>query len=243
MDENSNLLRDKGDILRRWEKFFGYLFNTKSPALQPSIVEKIQQRRKAPPPPPSGARSQIGEPISLEAEPTYAETLQAVRAMANWKAPGADSLPVELLKLDDSARKPVVLKYYYAILVRVWRGEETPQEWKDATIKVFDKRSDRSDCNNFRGISLISHADKVLLKIVANHLSDFCGAHQIQPEEQCGFRPARSTIDMLFVVRRLQELGRQRKVPLYMCFVDLQKAHDSVGRRTVRDDRRHPPTP
>ena len=55
-DENGNLLRDKGDILQRWERFFGNLLNTKSPALQPSIVEKVQRRRKAPPPPP-GARS------------------------------------------------------------------------------------------------------------------------------------------------------------------------------------------
>ena len=38
-DENGNLLRDKGDILRRWERFFGNLLNTKCPALQPSIVE------------------------------------------------------------------------------------------------------------------------------------------------------------------------------------------------------------
>ena len=76
------------------------------PALQPSIVEKVQQRRKAPPPPPE-ARSQIGEPVLLEAEPTNAETLQAVQAMVNWKAPGADSLPVELLKLDDPTREPL----------------------------------------------------------------------------------------------------------------------------------------
>ena len=233
-DENGNLLRDKVDILRRWERFFGNLLNTKSPALQPSIVEKVQQRRKAPPPPPPpGARSQIGEPISLEAEPTYAETQKAVRAMANWKAPGADSLPVELLKLDDPTREPVVLKHFHAILVRVWRGEEIPQEWKDAVIKVLHKKSDRSDCNNFRGISLVSHAGKVLLKIVANRLSDFCEAQQILPEEQCGFRPARSTISMLFVVRRLQELCRQRKIPLYMCFVDPQKAYDSVDRQLL----------
>ena len=136
-DENGNLLRDKGDILRRWERFFGNLLNTKSFALQPSTIEKVQQRRKAPPPP--GARSQIEEPISLEAEPTYAETQKAVRAMANWKAPGADSLPVEILKLDDPTRKPVVLKHFHAILVRLWRGEEIPQEWKDATIKVLHK--------------------------------------------------------------------------------------------------------
>ena len=75
-DENGNLLRDKGDILRRWEKFLGNMLNTKSPALQPSMIEKVQKRRKAPPPPPPpGARSQIGEPISLKADPTYAETL------------------------------------------------------------------------------------------------------------------------------------------------------------------------
>ena len=204
-DENGNLLRDKGDILRRWERLSGNLLNTKSPTLQPSIVEKVQQRRKAPPPPPPppGARSQIEEPISLEAEPKYVETQKAVRVMANWKAPGADSLPVELLKVDDPTREPVVLKHFHAILVRVWRGEEIPQEWKDATIKVLHKKSDRSDCNNFRGISLVSHAGKVLLKIVANRRSDFCEAQQILPEEQCGFRPARSTMDMLFVVRRL----------------------------------------
>ena len=100
-------------------------------------------------------------------------------------------------------------------------------------IKVFHKKADRSDCNNFRGISLVSHAGKVLLKIVANRLSNFCEAQQILPEEQCGFRPTRSTIDMLFVVRRLQKLGRQRKIPLYMCFVDLQKAYDSVDRELL----------
>ena len=121
-DENGNLLRDKESIVQRWERFFGNLLNTKSPALQPSIAEKVQQRRKAPPPPP-GTRSQIGEPISLKAEPTSAETLQVVRTMVNWKAPGADSLPVELLKLDDPTREPVVLKHFHAILVRVWRGE------------------------------------------------------------------------------------------------------------------------
>ena len=46
-NENGNLLRDKGGILWRWERLFGNLLNTKSPALQPSIVEKVQQRRKA----------------------------------------------------------------------------------------------------------------------------------------------------------------------------------------------------
>ena len=52
-------------------------------------------------------------------------------------------------------------------------------------------------------------------------------------DEQCGIRPARSTIDMLFVVCRLQELERASKIPLYMCFIDLQKAYDSVDRELL----------
>ena len=56
---------------------------------------------------------------------------------------------------------------------------------------------------NYRGIALVSHAGKALLKIVANRLSDHCEAGGILPEEQCGFRLERSTVDMLFVMRRL----------------------------------------
>ncbi|CAB1102893.1 unnamed protein product [Ectocarpus sp. CCAP 1310/34] len=57
--------------------------------------------------------------------------------------------------------------------------------------------------------------------------------NNILPEEQCRFRPGRSTVDMLFVVRSLQEIGRRRKRPLYMCFVDLKKAYDSVEREML----------
>ena len=69
--------------------------------------------------------------------------------------------------------------------------------------------------------------------MVASCLSNYCEAKGILPEEQCVFRPARSAIDTLFVVRRLQELGRARKIPLYMCFIDLQKAYDSVDRELL----------
>ena len=71
------------------------------------------------------------------------------------------------------------------------------------------------------------------MKMVAYRLSDYCEAGGILPKEQCGFRPARSTVDMLFVVRRLQELARARKIPLYMCFIDLLKAYDSVDRELL----------
>ena len=212
-DENGVLLRDKGEILLRWARFFSNLFNTKSHKLNPAVIEDLQQRPAAP---------TTGDSVPLASAPTLEETRRAIRGMHNWKAPGPDSLVVGLLKVDKPA-EPIVPERFHAILVEVWNGGEVPQQCKDATIKVLYKTADR-----YRGISLLSHAGKVLLKIVANRLSDYCEAHGILPDEQCGFQPERSTVDTLFVVRRLQELGRQRRIPLYMCFVDLQKAYDSV---------------
>ncbi|CAB1120152.1 unnamed protein product [Ectocarpus sp. CCAP 1310/34] len=77
------------------------------------------------------------------------------------------------------------------------------------------------------------HPGKVPIKIITNRRSAFSEANNILPEEQCAFRPGRSTVDILFVVRHLQELGRRKKIPLYMCFVDLNKAYDSVDREML----------
>ena len=122
---------------------------------------------------------------------------------------------------------------FHHVHVDVWIAGEVPQQRKDAVIKVLHKKKDSTDCNNYRGISLVAHAGKVLLKIVASRLSNYCEDRGILLKEQCGFRPARSTVDMQFVMRRLQELGRERKIPLYMCFVDLQKTYESVDRELL----------
>ena len=69
------------------------------------------------------------------------------------------------------------------------------------------------------------------MKIVASRLSNYyCDTEEFLTDEQCDFRPARSTIDMLFVVGRLQELGRQREIPLYVFFIDLHKGYPYVDR-------------
>ena len=81
----------------------------------------------------------------------------------------------------------------------------------------------------------MAHAGKVLLKVIAGRLSDYCKRDNIPPEEQCGFRPQRSTVDMMFVVRRLQELARRKDTPLYLCFIDLTEAYDAVDRTLMWD--------
>ena len=162
-------MKDQVDILQRWARFFSTLLNTKSPTLNPATIGEVQQRPAAP---------TTGDSVLLGSALTLEETGSAIRGMHNWKVPGPDSRLVELLKIDELA-EPIVLERFHASLVEVWNGGEVPQQWKDATIKVLYKKSDPSNCNNYRGISFLSRAGKVLLEVVANSLSHYCEAHGI----------------------------------------------------------------
>ena len=195
-------------------RFFGTLLNSKSDKLKLDIIEELPQWAIT---------------HALGVEPTENELIGALRSMANAKAVGPDELPVELLKLGIN-NDPTVLRMFDGVIKRVWHQREVPQRCRDAAIKVLHKTKDRTECGNYRGISLVAHAGKVLLKIVATRLSAYCKARNLLPEEQCGFRPHRSTTDMMSAVRRLQELGRKVRAPLFLCFIDLQKAYDSVDR-------------
>ena len=72
-----------------------------------------------------------------------------------------------------------------------------PQQWKYAIIMVLHKIKDRAECGNYRGISLVSHAGKILLKIITRRLNEYCKRVGVLPEEQSGFRPNRSTTDII----------------------------------------------
>ena len=81
---------------------------------------------------------------------------------------------------------------------------------------ILHKEKDRTECGNYRGISLVAHAGKILLKIIARRLSEYCEHVGILLEKQSGFRPNRSTTDMMFVIRRLQKLARKKYIALYV---------------------------
>ena len=214
-DENGKLLRKLDEIRARWRRYFTSLLSTTSAALNRTIIEGLSQKPTA---------------LSLGDPPIVSKEKQALRSMVNGKAIGPDELPAELLKLGFSDSSHEILLAFHGIIVAVWMTGEVPQEWKDATIKVLHKKRDRTECSNYRGLSLVAHAGKVLLKIVANRPGDFYEEAGIISEEQCGFRPQRSTTDMMFLVRRLQELGGTSNTFLEICFIDLVKAYDSVDR-------------
>ena len=168
--------------------------------------------------------------MPLGVQPTIQELTHAIRSLTNGKAIGPDGVSVELFKITLNG-DPALRRRLLDIVVRILRGNEVPQQWKYAIIMVLHKKKDRAECGNYGGISSVAHVGKMLLKIIARRLSEYCERVEILPEEQSGFRPNRSTPDMMFVIRRLQELARKKRRPLYVCFIDLlTKAYNSVDR-------------
>ena len=96
-------------------------------------------------------------------------------------------------------------------------------------ITLYKNKCDRSDCNSYRGISLLSIIGKVFARVVLVRLQVL--AECIYPETQCGFRSKRSTVDMIFSIRQLQEKCREQQMPLYIAFIHLTKAFDLVSRQ------------
>ena len=94
---------------------------------------------------------------------------------------------------------------------------------------VLHKRKDRTECGNYRGILLVAYARKILLKPCSSP-QRLLRARGILPEEQSGFRPNRSTTDVMVVIRRLEELARKKRSLMYVCFIALTKAYESVDR-------------
>ena len=149
-------------------KFFRSLLNSKSGMLDADIPKRLPQHPVA---------------STLGIEPTEEEIATAMKAMANAKAVGPDGLPAELLKLGLQQDRTIL----HRLTILIWRQGKVPQQWKYAVITVLHKKGDKMECGNYRGISLVSHAGKVLLKVVARRLSAYCEEKGLLPEEQSGF--------------------------------------------------------
>ena len=118
------------------------------------------------------------------------ELTDAIRSLANGKADGPDGVSVELFKITlngDSALRRRLLD----IVVCIWKGGEVPQQWKYVIIMVLHKKKARTECGNYRGIALVAHAGKILLKIIVRRLSEYCERVGILPGGT-GWFPAES---------------------------------------------------
>ena len=162
----------------------------------------------------------------LNEPPTLEELTKAIETLESRKAAGVDGIPPEIWKLGC----PALHVKLHDLLVCCWEQGKLPQDLRDAIIiTLYKNKADKSDCSNYQGITLLSIAGKVFARVLLNRLVPTI-AEEILPESQCGFRASRDTMDMVFILRQLQEKRREQNMGLHATFVDLTKAFDTVSR-------------
>ena len=207
--KTGELLTDKNKKLERLVEHYVDLYSTNT-TVSDKALEAFPQ----------------ASPFSfLDAEPTLQDVAEAIDSQQSGKAPGQDCIPPDIIKCG----KEVFIGPLHTLFCKCWEEGNVPQDMRDAKITtLYKNKGDRSDCNNYRGISLLSIVGKIFARVILSKLQ-FLGT-MVYPEAQCGFRPERSTVDMIFATRQIQEKCREQQMPLYIAFIDLTKAFDLVSR-------------
>ena len=206
------LLTEPAQVLDRWSEHFHGVLNLDS-EFDMSVLEDIPQ---------------CDTNMSLIAQPTIEEVLLSIKQLTSGKAPGADGLPPDIFKHGGSAIAEELLKLF----TQIWKEGGVPQDFKDADIvHLYKNKGDSKCCDNHRGISLLCIAGKIFARLLLNRLFKHIDGIGIIPESQCGFRPGRGTTDMNFALRQIMEKCKLYSEDLYLLFIDLTKAFDSVNRQ------------
>jgi hypothetical protein len=130
-DDNGNLLADIQSVLNKWKSFFNQVLNVHG-------VHDVRQM-------------DIHTAEPLVPEPRLVEMEIVIGKLKSYKSPGTDQIPAELIKVGGETLSSEIHRLIYS----VWNKEELPQQWKESVIVPIHKKGDKTDCNNYRGLSLL----------------------------------------------------------------------------------------
>ena len=109
---------------------------------------------------------------------------------------------------------------------QIWKTQQGPQDWKSSILIPIPKKDSTKECANHLKITLISHASKVMLKILHSRLQHY--ANQELPDVQAGFRKGGGTRDHIANIRQIIEKEREFQKKIYLCFINYAQAFDCV---------------
>ena len=145
------------------------------------------------------------------------EVKGALASITTNKASGGDGIPVELFQI----LKDDAVKVLQSICQQIWKTQQWPQGWKRSVLIPIPKKGNAKESSNYRTIVLISHASKVMLKIIQARLQQYVN-HEL-PDVQAGFRKGRGTRDQIANIHWIMEKAREFQKHIYLCFIDYSK--------------------
>ena len=127
----------------------------------------------------------------LEPDNLECEVKRALESITMNKASGGDGIPVELFKI----QKDDAVKVLHSICQQIWKIQQWPQDWKRSIFIPIPKKGNAKKCSDYHTIALISHASKVMLKILQARLQQYVNCEL--PDVQAGFRKGKGTRDQI----------------------------------------------
>ena len=134
------------------------------------------------------------------------------------KASESDGIPVELFQI----LKDDAVKVLRSICQQIWKTQQWPLDWKRSVFIPIPKKGSAKECSNYCTIALISHTNKVMLKILQARLQQYVN-HEL-PDVQAGFRKGRGTRDQIANIRWIIEKRREFQKKKKNYFIDYTKA-------------------
>jgi hypothetical protein len=178
-DKNNNILTTEREQYLRWKEHFQEVLNQKDLDELAIIPEASMD-----------LEIDIDRPAKLEIQ-------KDIKSLKNKKAPGTDQLNAELFKIDPFLAADTL----HPVFHKIWEKAVIPNSWSEGNIIRIPKSGDLTNCNNWRGITLLSIPSKVFCIVLISRIIE--AVDKKLRQEQSGFRKGRGCIDNIFVLRNI----------------------------------------
>ena len=204
-ERNCTNLTEAEDIKKRWQEY----------------TEELYIKRSSGPDDHNGVITHL-KPDVLECEVKW-----ALGSIAMNKASAGDGIPVELFQI----QKDDAVKVLHSICQQIWKTQQWPQDWKKSVFIPIPKKGNAKECSNYHTIAPISHASKVMLKILQARLQQYMNYGL--PDDEAGFRKGRGTRNQIANIHWIIKKAREFQKNIYFCIIDYAKASDCVDNRNL----------
>ena len=199
-DRNGRDLTETEDIKKRWQEYTElYKKDPHNPDNHDSVITHL-------------------EPDILEYEVRW-----ALGSITKNKASGGDGISAELFQI---LNYDVAVNVMHSTCQQIWKTQQWPQDWERSVFIPIPKKGNTKECSDYCTIALISHASKVMLKILQARLQQYVN-HEF-PDVQTAFRKGRGISDQIGNIYWIIKKAREFQKNIYFLFIDYAKAFDYV---------------